>query len=62
MEKYFYFYHMFETNFSEQKKDLGITAKYPTVSAGLDRTVARKSSIGGLHVCEWGLDILKIYF
>jgi len=33
-----------------------------TVSAGLGRTAARKSSIGGLHICERGLDILKIYF
>jgi len=41
------------------KKDLGVTAP---VSAGLGRTVARKSSIGGLRVCAGGLDILKIYF
>jgi len=33
----------------------------PLVSAGLDRTVARKSSIGDLHVCAGGLDILKMY-
>jgi len=31
------------------------------VSAGLGRTVTRKSSTGGLHVCAGGLDILKIY-
>jgi len=60
---------MFETNFSENNKiwgdikDLGVTApEYPTVSAGLGRTVVRKSSIGGHHVCAGGLDILKIYF
>jgi len=35
-----------------EKKDLGVTApECPTVSAGLDRTVAKKSSTGGLHVC-----------
>jgi len=67
--KDFDIYHTFETNFSEHKKiwghkkDLGVTAtEWPTVSAGLGRTVARKSSIGGLHVCAGGLDILKIYF
>jgi len=61
--------HMFETNFSERsklwghKKDLRVTAtECPNVSAGLGRTVARKSSIVGLHVCAGGLDILKIHF
>jgi len=34
----------------------------PPVSAALGRTDARKCSIGGLHVCAVGLDILKIYF
>jgi len=34
----------------------------PPVSASLGRTIARKSSIGGLHVCAGGLDILKINF
>jgi len=34
----------------------------PPVSAVLGRTVARKSSTGGLHVCVGGLDILKICF
>jgi len=49
--------------FGGRKKDLGPTAsEYPTVSAGLGRTVARKSSIGGLHVCAGGLDILKKFF
>jgi len=32
------------------------------VSASLGRTVARNSSIGGLHVCARGLDILKFCF
>jgi len=67
--KGFYFYHMLKTNFSKHnkiwghKKDLGVTAfECSPVSAGLGRTVDRKSSIGGLHVCAEGLDILKIYF
>ena len=67
--KDFSIYHMFETNFSEHnkiwgpQKHLGVTApECLTVSAGLGRTVARKSSIAGLHVCAGGLDILKIYF
>jgi len=34
----------------------------PPVSAGLGRTAGRKSSIGGLHVCPGGLNIVKIYF
>ena len=62
-------YHMFEANFSRNnkiwgaQKYLGVTSPgRPTVSAGLGRTIARKSSIGGLHVCAGGLDILKIYF
>jgi len=33
----------------------------PLVSAGLDRTVPRMPSIGGLHVCAGGLDIQKNY-
>jgi len=60
---------MFKTNFSEHNKiwghnkDLGvITSECPTVSAGLGRAVARKSSIGGLHVFAGGLNILKMYF
>jgi len=45
------------------KKDLGVTAsECPIVSAGLGRTVARKSSIVGLHICAGVLDILKTYF
>ena len=37
------------------KKDLRVTApKCPIVSVDLGRTVARKSSIGGLHVCAGG--------
>ena len=49
--------------FGRHKKDLGVTApECPIVSAGLGRTVARKFSIRGLHVCTGGLDILKIYF
>jgi len=54
---------MFEKKFSEHnkiwggtKKDLGVTAhKCPTVSAGLGRTVPRKSSIRDLRVCAGGL-------
>jgi len=60
---------MFKTNFSEhnkiwgRNKDLGVTtSECPTVSAGLGIAVARKSSIGGLHVFAERLDILKIYF
>jgi len=61
---------MFKTKFLSitkfwegHKKELGVTApEFPTVSAGLSRTVARKSSIEGLHICAGGLDILKIYF
>jgi len=60
---------MFETYFSENniiwvyKKDLRVTSpECPTKSADLGRTVARKSSIAGLHVCARGLDILKILF
>jgi len=56
--KDFNIYHMFETNVCEQnkicgaQKRFGVTAhECPTVSAGLGRTGARKSSIGGLHVC-----------
>jgi len=60
--KDFCFYYMFKTNFSEHnkmlgghKKDLGVTAsECPTVSTGLGRAVARKSFIGGLHVCAGG--------
>jgi len=40
------------------KNDFGVNAP---VSAGLGRTVARKSSSGGLHVYAGGLGILKIY-
>jgi len=51
------------TQFGGHKKDLGVTApECPTASAGLGRTIARKSSIGGLHVCAGGLDILKNFF
>jgi len=46
---------MFKTNFSERnkiwgtQKRYGVTApEYPPASAGLGRTVARKSSIGSL--------------
>jgi len=60
---------MFKTNFSEHnkiwgaQKYLGVTAsECSTASAGLGRTVSRKSSIGGLHVCARGLDILKFIF
>jgi len=52
---------MFKANFSEHnkiwgaQKDFGVTAsECSTVSAGLGRTVARKSSIRGLHVCAGG--------
>jgi len=51
---------MFETNFSEHnkfvghKKIWGNCLRMPPMSAGLGRTVARKSSIGGLHVCARG--------
>jgi len=52
-----------KTKFGGHKKDLVVTSpEFPTVSAGLGRTVARKCSIGGLHICAGGLDILKIYF
>jgi len=61
MGKDFNFYHMFETTFLStrkfrgHKKDLSVTApECPTVSAGLGRTVSRKSSIWGLHVCAGG--------
>jgi len=51
------------TKFGGHKKELGATApECPTLSAGLGRTVARKSSIGGLHICAGVLNILKIYF
>jgi len=50
------------TKFGEHKKDLGITVpECPTVSAGLGRTVARKSSIEGFMFVQ-GVDILKMYF
>jgi len=52
---------MFETNFSEhnqiwgaQKRFRGNPPRMPPVSAGLGRTVVRKSSIGDLHVCAGG--------
>jgi len=51
------------TKFGGHKEYLGVTApECPTVSAGLGKTIARKSSIGGLHVCAGEVDILKIYF
>jgi len=50
------------TKFRGHKKDLGELPPNAPVSAGLGKTVARKSSIGDLHVCAGGLDILKIYF
>jgi len=60
---------MFETNFSEHNKIWraqkifgGNCLRMASVSADLDRTVARKSSTGDLHVCAGALDILKIYF
>jgi len=60
---------MFETNFSEQNKIWeaqrrfgGNCPKCPTVFAGVGRTVARKSFIGSLQVCVWGLSILKINY
>jgi len=59
--KDFRFYHMFQTNFSEHNKSLGTQKiiggncpRMPPVSARLGRTVAKKSSIGGLHVCTGG--------
>jgi len=59
---------MFETNFSEHNKILAAQKRFEgncprmlPVSTGVGRTVARKSSIGGLHVCAGGLDALKIY-
>jgi len=52
--KVFCLYHMFETNFSVHKKNLGITApECLPMSAGLGRTVARKSCNGGFF--KWGL-------
>jgi len=42
------------------KKIWGNCLECPTVSVGLGRTVAKKSSIGGFHVCAGRLDILKI--
>jgi len=47
------------TKFGGHKKDVELTAP---VSAGLGRTVARKSSIEDLRVCAGRLDILTIYF
>jgi len=60
---------MFEKNISQHNKIWGAQKRFggnyprmPLVSAGLGRTVARKSSIGDLPVCAGGgLDILKIY-
>jgi len=67
MRERFNFYHMFETNFSVHNKIWwplkgfgGNCPEFPTVSACLGRTVARKSSIGGLHICAGGLDVLKL--
>jgi len=49
------------TKFGVNKKDFRATApECSIVSAGLGRTVARKSSVGGLHVCAGRLDILKM--
>jgi len=52
---------MLKTNFSEHNKIWGTQKRFggncrqiPSVSTGLGRTVARKSSIGGLHVCAGG--------
>jgi len=48
-------------NVEGQKKDLRVTAsECPPLSAGLSRTVARKSSNEDFHVCAGGLDIMKI--
>jgi len=51
------------TNFGEAQKRFGGNCPLmpSPVSAGLGRTVARKSSISGLHVCAGRQDILKIY-
>jgi len=53
---------MFETNFSEHNKIWGAQKifgdncpRMTPVPAGLGRTVARKSSIGDLHVRAGGL-------
>jgi len=44
------------TTFGGEQKQFWVTApECPTVSAGLVRTVTRKSSIGSLHVCARGL-------
>jgi len=50
---------MFETHFSEHNKiwegtkDMGYKCQRMTsVSVDLGRTVTRKSSIGGLHICN----------
>jgi len=51
-----------KTKFVEHKEDFGVTApECLPVSAGLGRTVTRKSSIRGLHICAGGLDILINY-
>jgi len=47
---------------STQKRYGGYCLRMPAVSAGVGRAIAMKSSIGGLHVCAGGLDILKICF
>jgi len=49
------------TTFNGHKKDLGgnWTRMLP-VSAGLGRTVSKKPSIGGPHICAGRLDILII--
>jgi len=61
---------MFKTKFSEHNKIWEALKKIwaatspecpPHVSAGLGRIVPRKSSIGGIHVCAAGIDILKVY-
>jgi len=52
---------MFKTNFLSTTKSRGhkiIWGVNAPVSAGLGRTVARKSSIRGFNICAGGLDIL----
>jgi len=68
MGKDFSFYHVFETNFTEHNKIWGQQKRFavncpsmPHRVCGPGQTVARKSSNGGFHISEGGLDILKIY-
>ena len=50
------------TKFDGHKKDLGSNwTRMSPVSGGLDRTVSRKSSIWGVHICAGRLDTLIIY-